>query len=124
MNENITPDKDGRTRIEIAHGNPPTDHTSVVEAWIVGDFAYRSFTDDEEKNLGYLITHVRTGRKLPWWFDTKREARDYLVALRDYLQAEKVDTDTKDPKEAKKRLGPHRDMIYELAQSHGGCEIL
>ena len=123
MNENIKPDVAGMCEIAIALGDAG-DGRKTVTAFIVGHFAYRPIADGEEvQTSGQLITHVRTGRKLASWFDAPHKARNYLLALRDYLDEEEVDADTSNVKLVRKRLRPHRDMIEELALSHGGCAI-
>ncbi len=125
MNENIRPDhsRQGRAEIEIALGDLG-DTIETVTAFVVGDFAYRPLrADDEDAAGGQIITHVRTGRKLAWWFDSENDARSFLLALKDYLEDVGVDAGTSDVARVRELLRPHRRKMEKTAFAYGGSLI-
>ena len=121
MNEHITLGPGGWAEVEIhkVTGICP------VRAQVIGRrFAVHRRNADPDAYL-WSVTHLRSGWRMPWSFNTPRQAQRFASSLSVLCDRRDIDLDTPDVFKVVSRLGSHREIhreIYALAADYSGTK--
>lgn len=114
MNEHLLIDQLGKAEIEV---HTPSGLRTIPEARILGHWAAHQTVNNSAR---WNVTHIPSGRKLPYWFACSRHAilfRDHVAEL---LEEHEVETGLTDPLSFVAILTPFRTAIRAFVAELAG----
>lgn len=114
MNEHLLIDQLGKAEIEV---HTPSGLRTIKEARILGDWAAHQTVNNSER---WNVTHLPSGRKLPYWFACSRHAILFRDSIAELLEGEGIETGLTDPLSFVAILSPFRSAILPIAAKFAG----